>query len=310
MHKTEKMMKKGFSLIEMLVVIGILGILITVLVTVLGNTENARSVQCKANLKNLCSAVSSEVTRHTGEYKYYPLAGSVEQMDIKSVNNDYREVYTEHPGWISWNSRGKYKGSVGSHISNAGWFISAYNQDLETREYCITNGSLWRYMGGSRSSYVCPSHVRKMPSNMRPNWSYVMNGYFEYDRSEGADSVASFPGRTQEGVGSKAHRLLMFAELQWEEFLPDVKPHPSASSGFENDCTLQYGSDEGSEIIGFNHKSGNDVIAHIAFADGHVDQIVMQARKPMNAGQLRELTKFLCEGREYSISNNRVEEAR
>ena len=300
-------MKKGFTLVEMLVVIGIIGILLAALIPILVNTDAARSIQCKANLKNLANAVSSKLAEQTGEHKWFPLAGSVENMDIEGLTNP-REVYSEYSGWISWNSRGAYKNKPNSHRSGAGWFISSYNQDRDTREYCITNGSLWHYMGGSRSSYLCPSHNKKMSAKLRPNWSYVMNGYFGYDRSEGSDAVASYPGRTQEGIGSKAHRILLFAELQWEEWISDNKPNPSASSGFENDCTLQYSEEEGGEIIGFNHKSGNDLVAHIAFADGHVDQIVMPSKKPFSSSELRKLTKFLCEGREYSMHNGRIEE--
>ena len=300
-------MKKGFTLVEMLVVIGIIAVLLVVIVPMVSNTDSARSIQCKANLKNLANAVLSVLAEQTGEHKWFPLAGSVESIDIEGLT-DPKEVYGEHRGWISWNSRGAYKNKPNSHRSGAGWFISAYNQDRDTREFCITNGSLYRYMGGSRSSYICPSHNKKMSSSLRPNWSYVMNGYFGYDRTEGSDAVASYPGRTQEGIGSKAYRVLLFAELQWEEWIPDVKPKTSVSAGFENDCTLQYSEADGGEIIGFNHKSGNDYVAHIAFADGHVDQIVMPKRKPFSSSELRKLTKFLCTGEEYSMDNGRVEE--
>ena len=49
-------------------------------------------------------------------------------------------------------------------------------------------------------------------------------------------------------------------------------------------------------------------MAHVAFADGHVDQIVMPSKKPFSASELRKLTKFLCTGCEYSMHNGRIEE--
>ena len=300
-------MKKGFTLVEMLVVIGILGILLAVIVPMITNTDSARAVQCKANLKNLANAVSSRLTEQSGDHKWYPLAGSIESLGVSENDGDYEERYGEYVGWISWNSQNAYKGKVSSHRSQQSWITSAYNQNTEARDFCITNGSLWRYMGGSRTSYVCPSHIKKMNPTMRPNWSYVMNGYFRYDTSQGGDRPQiTYPGRTQEGIGSKAHRILLFAELQWENCLPDVNATPSTAAGFANDCTLQYTGDQ-AEIIGFNHKTSNDLVAHIAFADGHVDQIVMPKRKPLALNELRKLTEFLCTGEEYSMSDGRVE---
>ena len=53
-------MKKGFTLVEMLVVIGIIGILVGVLVASFsGGTESARNAQCLTNMKNLAGACQS-----------------------------------------------------------------------------------------------------------------------------------------------------------------------------------------------------------------------------------------------------------
>lgn len=296
-------MKKAFTLIEILVVVGILGVVMATLVFYIGgNTESAHAVKCKTNLKNLANAVSSACIT-TDDDLYFPLAGSVETMSVSlQSRGGSKKVYDELPGWISWNSDGTYQSKPTDHASSAGWFTSAYNQDPEIREYCITNGSLYAYVR-NHETYLCPAHLKKMPSNLRPAWSYVMNGYFGYDKSEGSDAVYNtYPGRRSSKV--YAHSTLLFAELQWEDGIGD-KPNFSTSSGFENDCTLQYSENDGAEIIGFNHKVGNDIVAHVVFADGHVDAI-RYPRGGMSDNDLKELTKLLCTGKDYEIRDGKV----
>ena len=44
--------------------------------------------------------------------------------------------------------------------------------------YCLTNGVIWKYVGGNSDVYVCPSHTKAMGKVW---WSYEMNGYFGGD---------------------------------------------------------------------------------------------------------------------------------
>lgn len=294
-------MKKAFTMVEMLVVIGIIGMLLASLVYYLGNTESAHAVKCKANLKNLANAVQAACVLINDD-PYYPLAGSVEASTVNLSSRNNKETFYEYPGWVSWNSDGAYRNKPRNHASSAGWFISAYNQDDEVREYCITNGTLYRYVQNP-DSYVCPRHLKKMPSDKRPGWSYVMNGRFGYDRTEGGDAIADYyPGIKKASV--KAHTTLLFAELQWEDYTGE-KPDFSSGSGFKNDCTLQYTNSDGGEVIGFNHKAGKDVVAHVAFADGHVD-VIYYPKKGMSKNDLEELTELLCKGVDYEIRNGSV----
>jgi len=299
-------MKKAFTLIEVLVVIGILGILMSVLVThISGGSESARAVQCLANLGNLGRAVQQYGSVH-GEY---PLAGSVELLgfDESLGIQNVRERYSELPGWISWNSGGRYRSKPQSHIANQGWFLSAYNEDKTAREYCITNGVLWKYMNGSASCYTCPGHIIKMKKkNMVPGWSYVMNGYFKYDESNGSNARSEGFEGLEYNTLARADRRLLFAELQWEEYAGET-PNFSSSGGFENDCTLQYKDSDGGEMIGFNHKSGRDKVAHVVFADAHTEKIILPKRG-LSVGELKELTKWLCKGVDVAFDGKRYRE--
>ena len=299
-------MKKAFTLIEMLVVIGILGILMSILVMhVTGGSESARAVKCLTNMGNLARAVQQYGSTHG----VYPLAGSVERLgfdESQGINNAH-EKYSELVGWISWNSAGQYRSGPQSHIANYGWFTSAYDEDTTAREYCLTNGALWKCMTGSATCYTCPEHLIKMDkAHIKPGWSYVMNGYFGYDESRGASARSWSYGGLEYNTLARADRRLLFAELQWESYVGS-SPSFAPSAGFENVCTLQYKDRDGGEMIGVNHKSGRDKVAHVAFADGHTDKIVMP-KKGLSTGELKELTKWLCTGVDVAFDGKRYRE--
>lgn len=299
-------MKKAFTLIELIVVIGIIAVLMSVLMVHISNsTDSARAVKCLANMGNLARAV-----QQYGSVKgVYPIAGSVERLgfDESQGISNVKERYSELPGWVSWNSAGQYRNHPSSHIASAGFFTSAYDPDEYARDYCLTNGALWKYIGANASCYTCPDHVLKMEKKqIKPIWSYVMNGYFGYDESRGGGARSERWGGIEYNTVAKADRRLLFAELQWED-LNGAAANLSSSAGFENDCTLQYKEKDGAETIGFNHKSGKNIVAHVAYADGHTDRLTMPKRG-LGTSELVELTKWLCEGKDVSFNGNRDEE--
>lgn len=298
-HITRLAMKRAFTLVELLIVIGIIGTLMATLIHYAwGGTEAARAAQCKANLKNLANAVGNAVAADT-TYHRYPLAGSIEHVNFggfDSGNAGSNRTYSEQKGWISWNSNGAYKNNPKNHVANQGWFTSTYNNDRETREYCLTNGALWSVISASAETYRCPNHTRVM-KEANPNWSYVMNAWFGWDETMG-QGTRQFLGRTADGM--RADKRLLFAELQWTDYTGE-KPEANASSGTRCDCTLQYkgcGGKAEPEVIGFNHKSGRDVVAHVVYADGHVDEIAWR-----DGQDLQELTKWLCEAKDVAFDS-------
>ena len=294
--------KKAFTLIELLVVIGILGILMSVLVTSLsGGTESARAAECMSNLGSLAKAVNQASSVN----HYCTLAGSVELLDFsegRKIKN-VKKVYRERPGWISWDSQNKFVNSPSSHVSCQ--YTSAYEQNPDLRFYSLTNGAIWKYTGGSETIYRCPNHLKKLSKN-RPNWSYVMNSLFGWDRSNGKEAVSRNYFVYQFGELPRPDKHLLFAELQWEDYINENKPNTSKAVP-ATDCVLQYQGDGGNEMIGFNHKSGRDIVAHVVFADGHVDRIIYP-RKGIGSGELRNLTQWLCEGRDYHFDGQHYRE--
>jgi len=282
-------MKKAFTLIELLVVIGIIAVLAGVLMgTFSGGTESARAARCLTNMRNLAAACQS-YGMATGEY---PCAGSLELfgLDTSGGYNQTKEYYGEKPGWISWNSKSIYKTRPTSSQANASWNVSCYEQNEETRVYCMTNGALWKYVSGNHGTFLCPTHTKKM-AHLKPNWSYAMNAYFYWTAKPGTTVYDSMNAGVGYGELSRADRILLFAELPFSGIVVEA---PTDGEG--TDCILQYKDAADTslrECIGFNHKVGKNTYANIVYADGHVEKL-LYPKGGMSESELQDLTSWLC----------------
>jgi len=305
-------MKKAFSLVELIVVIAIIGMLAAVIMgTFTGGTDAARGAQCMANMRNLGSACQSAGVA----LGHYPPAGSFETVTLSRSGSKVEKQFDEVKGWISWNSQGAYAPKSGtgntkpkSHQASKEWNLSAYEQDEESRLYAITNGVLWKFVGGTHATYICPLHAKTM-TLQKPNWSYVMNAYFKWDYSRGSSSaVSTSPGYRYYGQLKKADRRLLFAELPFVK-AKNINIDVPEGSDETTDCVLQY---EGCyncgtpECIGFNHKSGKKYYANVCFADGHTEKL-MTSKNGINRNDAVDLTKWLCEGEDVSFNGTRYE---
>jgi len=228
-------MKRAFTIIELLVVIGIIAILMGVLIgTFGGSTESARAAKCQANMRNLAMAVQS----YGLSSGYYPRASSIEHY----VGNGRKDTEIV-PGWLSKKDQN-----------------DPYMTGSEARRKCFDDGAIWSSMKGDRSSYVCPSHERyAREKNLgEPLWSFQMSSYFDLGKSSGKPKS----GQVQRYYGSfrRSDRYLLFAEI----------PYGKAKSGAEVDPVLDY---EAGEEIAFYHKDGKLSMGHVCFADGHVEKL-------------------------------------
>ena len=305
--------KSGFTLLELIVVIGIIAILAGVLLSLFGGaTDSAKAAKCMTNMRNLAVAVSNKAMVNddgsfppAGSYMYYQRGGKQVQ---------------QRKGWISWYYT-KNPFPAKSNVAKPDTVYLAGKpgnaRDDETHYFALTNGAIWTQCGRNSESYVCPVHVeicQNAKEKVRPFWSYVMNSRFGFSETSSAQidsrqyltSIKSY----KNGVALAADRVLLFAEVPFVQI-------PKGSGSIQNDapvlqgessefdCVLQYDSENWSgtkESIGFNHKSGKRYFAQVAFADGHVVKLMLP--KDMNAGQARELTTWLCQGDEVTFDGS------
>ena len=287
--------RRGFTLLELIVVIGIIGVLMTVAISQFGGaTESAKRTKCQANLSNLAKAVIATAQRD--EDGNFPAAGSFKWTDFTSG----KTLYSERKGWISWNK------APGNTSKGGGATIPFTSGDEEMIRYAITNGAIWKAMNGARSCYQCQAHVAAFhkKTGRDPGWSYVMNQDFGYDSNYGSGPLPGWSGRnlnSDKGGATSADRRLLFAEIQGV----DVEAHglkaKHDAGGTDGDGVLQYSRNE---VIGFNHKDGKDWVGHVAFADGHVQAI----KYPRSGQSLTEVTKYFCQGHEVKFDGKRYED--
>ena len=295
-------MKKAFTLIELLIVIGIIAILAGVLLSTFGGaTESARLAKCQSNMRNLAAAANS----YAMETGYYPLAGSEQYMSA-AVDDDSGDILIRvGKGWVSWLDQGKFRGNVTAAKSVS---QSSYMGNEADVTHALTNGAIWRAVGRNRSVYQCPVHLKtcQVKTKTNPGWSYAMNSYFGCEKSAG-EALAECNHKYMTRV-ERADRRLLFAEIPGllpekvnlkkygAESLPDVDFSAGSKS---TDGILQY---EENESIGFNHIRGRNIVGLVAFADGHTEALVIP-----KDGNFKELTEWLCKGYDIGFSSGKYE---
>lgn len=278
-------MKRAFTLVEMLVVIGILGILSAVLVVSLsGGRDSAHAAKCLANMRALAMAANS-YGLNSG---CFPFAGSFEKFRDQSCTSTFAEQ-----GWIGWSSS-----------ATRGSYVSPYSSDVDGGYYCLTNGTLWKAVSCNRDVYVCPQHEKIVKKRMGselpqgPLFSFVMNRWFLWgDPSKSRAYSYSRSGHNYMRTRN-TDRILLFAELPFTDIPGMQEATFNTAAGLDNDPILQYanpnGGEEGeSECLGVNHRFGrNDYCAHICYTDGHTEKL--KIRKGMSQSELVSLTGWLC----------------
>ena len=254
-------MKKGFTLVEMMIVIGIIGALAAVLISQAGGiTEQARATKCKSHMRNLAQGVQAFAVAH----EHYPCAGSHEVEAGLTLRRRNKEYYGVN-GWIGWGegSVDKYVAPFNQSHNQKGWNES-YSNNLDNpdkgAQFAVTNGVIWSHIK-DLESYVCPVHRNMCKKNgFTPLWSYVMNAAFGYDSSRGSGSSGDGSGGHDYdhygiefgGTPRPPDRMLLFAEMQFADIgFGDRMIDKRSPGDWAADCTLQYRTDKNAR---FNDK--------------------------------------------------------
>jgi prepilin-type N-terminal cleavage/methylation domain-containing protein/prepilin-type processing-associated H-X9-DG protein len=208
MHRTRR---RAFTLVELLVVIGIIAVLIGILLPALGRArEKARQVQCMSNLHQLCLATINFANEHKGLMpgnggrninKIDPITGAIAQLvSPNGDDDDDRKVGVAD--WIAWQRRKDPYSNFNTTNSNQNITCSGLAPYLGFKLIIPPKGD-W-----TASNNVAPKleDFYRCPSDnvyQRPSHNDTSTGYYRYSYAinQGyANPISTYGDQTGTGL--------------------------------------------------------------------------------------------------------------
>ena len=287
----------GFTLVELLVVIGIIAVLISILLPTLGKArESARAVQCLSNIRQLSTATVMFAQEHRG---WVVAAGGSSMFLIDSVSHrpvaatitpDSNPLWksSAFADWIIWQRRGQDKVVAGQfnttpslNITYSGLapFLNIkrvdHNTDAEAHNVNPTADALFRCPSDRVEAHFLSAND---PSRGAYLYSYAINrGY--------VNSIAAYsgfePGVRVDGkfngkissIRSPGEKVLFIC--QDENNVDDGAFTPNATAfaaGTRCDTVASRHGKRKKASSKINPNEGNeDARGNVGFADGHCE---------------------------------------
>lgn len=289
----------AFTLVELLVVIGIIAVLIAILLPALGRArESANQVKCMSNMRQIATACVAFASDHKGAmparggfavFKIDPLTGNVVQ-----VTSDTDPAITDSADWIAWcRVKDAFTGFVSS-VPDQNITYSALAPYLGAKLNLTKGGDAANAANtGLEAVYRCPSDdLLDRPSHADNSHGYYRYSYainiayanpvFAFSKNAGGKFPAgvrcdgTFTGKIS-SIKSASEKVLLICED--EKTLDDGSFNPNANAWAQagaNGRVDAVSSRHQSRIVHatslLNPNEGNqDAKGNVGFCDGHVE---------------------------------------
>ncbi|NLO08186.1 MAG: DUF1559 domain-containing protein [candidate division WS1 bacterium] len=189
---TQRNKKRGFTLVEMLVVIGIIVLLVAILVPVIQSARHkARMTQCQSQLQRIAQAMT-EYKRQYHHFPPRPIYDATEEMYVGGISALFPKFISDYNDLICPDDRATFgrgeEARARVYSSYNGIIMMAedassatpwdFAVDDDTGNQKITyNWNGYDYMGWDRDTALTP------PGDARPTW--LTRGWRYYPRLQG-----------------------------------------------------------------------------------------------------------------------------
>ena len=288
--KSRKSARGGFTLVELLVVIGIIAVLIAVLLPALRKAmESARQIQCLSNMKQIAQATIAYCNDNHGTYP--GRAGQGTDSLFVPAPLDYRQYW----GWIAWRrmvdpvTHVYYPGTWDQNITYsalAKYLGGKYIDHNPTNSTAIVDYEKANHVNDTLEQiFRCPSdnlgkRLAFLPDNGGRGlyrYSYSMNICYG-NKSITYDSAGNMVGlgnliphggtRKANMVALPAQKIMFIDES--EASVNNGEYNPTVTLANANDPSKDYSAIAERHDLK-NYQNSQDAKGNVAFADGHAE---------------------------------------